>query len=118
MTPTEDAEPTTPDGDIPPTYVPHPFRRRADPGAEDPLEDPPLRGVNAARYSRQSLIKQIEQITATTLICYVSPNSEIHRDDVIGMVDLLHNVMPGTPIDLLLHSPGGNIDAAEESSSP
>lgn len=115
MTPTEDAEPTTPDGDIPPTYVPTPVPApEPTPAPKIPSKTPLYEAMNAARYSRQSLIKQIEQITATTLICYVSPNSEIHRDDVIGMVDLLHNVMPGTPIDLLLHSPGGNIDAAEK----
>ncbi|GAB6859732.1 hypothetical protein JCM13591A_38370 [Microbacterium xylanilyticum] len=70
--------------------------------------------MNAPRYARQNLIKEIEQITATTLICYVSPQLEIGRDDVVGMVDLLYNTKPGTPIDLLLHSPGGNIDAAEK----
>ncbi len=80
-----------------------------------PSRTPPLyEAMNAPRYARQNLIKEIEQITATTLICYVSPQLEIGRDDVVGMVDLLYNTKPGTPIDLLLHSPGGNIDAAEK----
>lgn len=115
MTPTEDAEPTPPAGNVQPTYVPTPVPApQPTPAPKVPSKTPLYEAMHAARYFRQTVIKQIEQITATTLICYVSPNSEIHRDDVIGMVDLLHNVIPGTPIDLLLHSPGGNIDAAEK----
>ena len=84
------------------------------PGPRIPSKTPLYEALNAARYARQALIKEIEQLTKTSLICYVSPNSQIERDDVIAMVDLLHNTVPGAPIDLLLHSPGGNIDAAEK----
>ncbi|HBS73765.1 MAG TPA: hypothetical protein DEB55_05175, partial [Microbacterium sp.] len=70
--------------------------------------------MNADRYARQNLIKEIEKVTGTTLICYVAANPQIERTDVVGMVDLLHNITPGTAIDLMLHSPGGNIDAAEK----
>ena len=38
----------------------------------------------------------------------------IDRDDTIGLVDLLHNVPPGEDLDFLLHTPGGDIDAAEK----
>lgn len=69
---------------------------------------------HAPRYARQALIKEIEDETSATLICYVAPHHEIDRTDTVAMVDLLHNITPGSPIDLLLHSPGGDIDAAEK----
>lgn len=70
--------------------------------------------MNASRYARQELIRKIEATTGTTLICYVSQSAEIDRSDTVPIVDLLHNIKRGTPIDLLLNSPGGNIDAAEK----
>jgi hypothetical protein len=71
--------------------------------------------ANAARYQRQALIKDIDARQGTTLICYVSADGrEIERDDVFGFVDLLHNVAPGAPVDLMLHTLGGNVDAAEK----
>lgn len=76
---------------------------------------PLYEAMNAPRYARQSLIKDIELETSTSLICYVAPaHLQIDRLDTVAMVDLLHNITPGTPIDLLLHSPGGDIDAAEK----
>ncbi|MFT4212505.1 MAG: ATP-dependent Clp protease proteolytic subunit [Microbacterium sp.] len=115
MTATEDSDPTPPDGDVPPTFVPTPVPApQPTPAPRIPSKTPLYEAMHAARYFRQSVIKQIEQITATTLICYVAPSSEIDRHDVIAMVDLLHNVVPGSAIDLLLHSPGGSIDAAEK----
>lgn len=96
-------------------YVPTPVPiAEPTPGPRIPSRTPLYEAMNAARYFRQSLIKDIEQITKASLICYVSPHLQIEREDVVGMVDLLHNTTPGTPIDLLLHSPGGNIDAAEK----
>jgi hypothetical protein len=38
----------------------------------------------------------------------------IDRNDTIGLVDLLHNVPAGQDLDLLLHTGGGDIDAAEK----
>ena len=35
-------------------------------------------------------------------------------DDTVPFVDLLHNVNPGESLDLLLHTGGGDIDAAEK----
>lgn len=76
---------------------------------------PLYEAMQAHRYARQTLIKEIEAETSTSLICYVAPAlRQIDRLDTLAMVDLLHNVTPGTPIDLLLHSPGGDIDAAEK----
>lgn len=97
------------------TYVPTPSpQAQPTPAPKAPSKTPLYEAMNATRYARQALIRQIELITGTTLICYVSPTSQIHRLDIVGMVDLLHNVTPGTPVDLLLHSPGGDIDAAEK----
>lgn len=110
-------EPTPGEGDAekPETFIPTPVPTpESTPGPRIPSKTPLYEAMNAARYARQALIKEIEQLTKTSLICYVSPNSQIERDDVIAMVDLLHNTVPGAPIDLMLHSPGGNIDAAEK----
>ena len=84
------------------------------PSPKGPTRTPLFEAMNAERYGRQTLIKEIEKLTQTTLICYIAADLQIDRTDVVGMVDLLHNITPGTPIDLLLHSPGGNIDAAEK----
>lgn len=110
-------EPSPDDGetDSPRILVPTPVQTaEPTPGPRVPSKTPLYEALNAPRYARQSLIKEIERLTETSLICYVSPNSQIERDDVIAMVDLLHNTVPGAPIDLMLHSPGGNIDAAEK----
>lgn len=95
-----------------PTPAPAP---QSTPAPKIPTKTPLYEAMNAARYARQSLVREIEALTETTLLCYISPTPlQIHRTDVVAMVDLLHNVTPGTPIDLLLHSPGGDIDAAEK----
>ncbi|KWV54715.1 hypothetical protein AS156_07050 [Bradyrhizobium macuxiense] len=70
--------------------------------------------MNAARYQRQTLIKDIET-EHPKLLCYVAGNKAyVDRIDTLGFVDMLHNVNPGDPIDLLLHTPGGDVDAAEK----
>jgi|SRR6185312_9621424 len=72
------------------------------------------------RYIRQALILEIERASGerghkSKLICYVANlQAQVNRDDVVGFVDLLHNVPANTPIDLLLHTPGGDVDAAEK----
>jgi ClpP class serine protease len=81
---------------------------------KQPTRTPLYEAMHAARYARQSLIKEIERTSGSTLLCYVSPHLQIDRTDTVPLVDLLHNVTPGTPLDLLLHSPGGDIDAAEK----
>ena len=71
--------------------------------------------ANAGRYQRQEIIKQINNRERTQLICYVGGRrTEIDRNDVVGFVDLLHNVPQKTPIDLLLHTFGGDVDACEK----
>ena len=70
---------------------------------------------HAARYQRQALIKQIQAQTGRRLICYVSGSRcLVDRDDTIPFADLLHHVPAGKSIELLLHTRGGNVDAAEK----
>jgi hypothetical protein len=80
-----------------------------------PTKTPMYQAMHAERYARQALIKEIEKKTGRTLICYVAGvQAPIDRDDVIPFVDLLHNVQPGNDLDLLLHTPGGDMDSAEK----
>jgi Serine dehydrogenase proteinase len=75
---------------------------------------PMFTAMNAARYQRQALIRDIET-TQPKLLCYVAGNrAPVDRSDTLGFVDMLHNITPGEPIDLLLHTPGGDVDAAEK----
>ena len=75
---------------------------------------PMFTAMNAARYQRQTIIKDIET-DHPKLLCYVAGNkAQVDRIDTLGFVDMLHNVNPGEPIDLLLHTPGGDVDAAEK----
>lgn len=75
---------------------------------------PMFTAMNAARYQRQSLIRDIEA-DQPKLLCYVAGNkAPVDRIDTLGFVDMLHNIKPGDPIDLLLHTPGGDVDAAEK----
>jgi hypothetical protein len=75
---------------------------------------PMFTAMNAARYQRQALIREIEQENPT-LLCYVAGlRAPVDRTDTVGFVDMLHNLKSGDPVDLLLHSPGGDIDAAEK----
>jgi hypothetical protein len=80
------------------------------------VKTPMFEASNAARYQRQGLIREIEEITAPRkLLCYVGgEKAEIASGDVPGFVDLLYNIPQGTSIDLLLHTIGGDLDAAEK----
>ena len=80
-----------------------------------PSKTPLFQAINAARYHRQELIRAIEQRTKRLLVCYVSGRAaHIDRDDVLGLIDLLHNVKQNSDLDFLLHTGGGDIDAAEK----
>jgi hypothetical protein len=71
--------------------------------------------MNAPRYQRQAQIRQIQEQSGSKLLCYVAGiSAPISRDDTIGLIDLLHNVPHNTNVDFLLHTPGGDIDAAEK----
>jgi hypothetical protein len=80
-----------------------------------PSKTPMYEAIHAPRYHRQELIKKIESEYGKRLICYVSGRSAtIDRDDTAGFMELLHNINPGEDIDLLLHTRGGDVDAAEK----
>ena len=89
--------------------------RDSDGGVKRPSRTPLYQANAADRYHRQAVIKQIQDCTGRTLICFVSGNKcVIDDDDIMPFVDLLHNVKPNQDVDLLLHTKGGSIDAAEK----
>lgn len=80
-----------------------------------PTRTPMFEAIHAARYDRQLLIKEIDTDVKRSLICYVSGRlAGIDRDDIVFLVDLLERIHPNTDIDLLLHTSGGDMDAAEK----
>ena len=76
----------------------------------------PLYAANhASRQQRQTLIRQIRDRTGRFLICYVSGiRCVIDENDTMPFVDLLHRIPTNRDLDLLLHTTGGSIDAAEK----
>jgi|SRR5579875_537185 len=85
-----------------------------DDGIAVPKQSPFFRALNRARYHRQDLIGEIQRRTNRKLIAYVSEGSAIKPDDVVPLMDLLHETSVGTSIDFLLHTPGGDVDAADK----
>lgn len=80
-----------------------------------PQKTPMFEALNAGRYHRQELIRRIQALTGVSLIAYVSgPDALIGRSDTAYFNDLLHPITVHTSLDLLLHTPGGDIDAAEK----
>ena len=78
---------------------------------------PFFKATNADRYHRKDIILQIQERSNCRLICFVTgsrPECMINKDDTIPFVDLLHNIRKGENIDLLLHTIGGSVDAAEK----
>jgi serine dehydrogenase proteinase len=82
-------------------------------GLPAPPQTPLFRAFNRARYHRQDLIGQVQQHTGRKLISYVSEQT-LTVDDVVPLMDLLHRVPVGSSIDFLLHTQGGDIDAADK----
>jgi hypothetical protein len=85
---------------------------------EDPLPPPsqtPLfHALERARYVRQAHLRQIEEATSRRLVCYIAgPAASISSYDIPPFVDVLHDVEQGVSLDLLLQTPGGDIDQAE-----
>lgn len=85
-------------------------------GTAAPATKTPLfQAIHASRYQRQALIRSIQERYGQRLICYVSGiNCSIDRDDIVPFVDVLHNISANENLDLLLHTGGGDIDAAEK----
>lgn len=80
-----------------------------------PTKTPLYQAMHAVRYQRQAIIKEIQNETHRRLICYVAgPSAAIDREDTVAFGDLLHNVASAADLDLLLHTGGGDIDAAEK----
>lgn len=107
------SEPDPPLTDFEPPVAPDPL----------PTRTPMFQAIHAARYDRQLLIKEIDKERKAQvggenekhLICYVSGrHTHINRDDIVFLVDLLERIPKGSDIDLLLHTPGGDMDAAEK----
>jgi len=84
--------------------------------APTPLTKTPMyAALNASRYRRQELIKHINDREETQLICYVGGlETEIDRNDILGFVELLHNIPQNSAVDLMLHTGGGDVDACEK----
>jgi Serine dehydrogenase proteinase len=104
--------------------VPHQEPRPPDAGQEQAWSPPtggktPLfEAFNAGRYQRQAMIRDIQSVTGRTLVSYTAaPGVPIDREDVLPVVDLLHHIRPGSDIDLLLHTSGGDMDASEKVAS-
>lgn len=76
---------------------------------------PMYAAYNSPRYQRQDLIGKIQEGSGYRLICYVSGSGcRIVHDDAMQFRDLLHPIEDGDDIELMLHTPGGDIDAAEK----
>ena len=83
-------------------------------GLPVPKQTPFYRAVNRGRYQRQDLIGDIQRHTGRKLICYVAESAALTRDDVVPLMDLVHRIPVGSSIDFLLHTMGGDIDAADK----
>ena len=80
-----------------------------------PTKTPMYEAMHAERYRRQAQIRQIQTRSGNKLLCYVAGiEAPVTRDDTLGIAELLHNVPRNSNVDFLLHTPGGDIDAAEK----
>ena len=80
-----------------------------------PKKTPMYEALNASRYQRQELIRAIQDRSGTPFIAYLSgPDALINRADTAYFNDLLYHLTANTNLDMLLHTPGGDIDAAEK----
>lgn len=69
------------------------------------------------RYLRQQLIRDIETLTKRRLIVYFAnrfaAGSDINDDDPIYITELLSDIVPGDPVDLMIETNGGKTDSTE-----
>jgi hypothetical protein len=89
------------------------------PDKQGDFERTPLyEALQSDRYARQETICSIEQDTGRALIVYEanlwSKRSSLGEEDIQPFGDLLVRIPRQQNIDLLLQSPGGDIDAAEK----
>ncbi len=82
-----------------------------------PLQTPLYHSIHEDRYSRQQLIKDIQAETNRELIVYIAnlqhPGGGINQSDILAFGDLWQD-KANKDLDLLLQSPGGDIDIAEK----
>jgi hypothetical protein len=79
-----------------------------------PEQTPLFHAFEQPRYTRQNLIRAIEERTQRRLVCFIAgPQTSLAANDVPPFVDLLHDVEVDSDVDLLLHTPGGDVDQAE-----
>lgn len=86
---------------------------------DTPSERTPLyQALQSDRYARQQTIKAIQEKTQRLLIIYEanlwSKRSSLGEEDIQPFADLLSRIPSKKNVDLLLQSPGGDIDAAEK----
>jgi hypothetical protein len=82
---------------------------------EIPAQTPYFHALERDRYQRQRQIRAIQEHTGRKLICFVSSVwAEITPDCIPPFGDLLEDIEPQDDLDLLLNTPGGDIDAAEK----
>jgi hypothetical protein len=76
---------------------------------------PMFEALNALRYHRQELFRKIQGMTGCPLIaCVGGLDALIARSDTAYFNDLLYPLPLHSSVDFLLHTPGGDIDAAEK----
>jgi ATP-dependent protease ClpP protease subunit len=84
---------------------------------DTPKQTPLYYSIHKDRYSRQQLISDIQGETHRELIVYIAnlqhPGGSINQNDILAFSDLLQD-KAGKDVDLLLQSPGGDIDVAEK----
>lgn len=84
-----------------------------------PQQTPLYHALQKERYARQELLQDIERETRRDLIVYIANlqhlGGAIDRNDIMAFGDLLEGKTgANTDLDLLLQSPGGDIDVAEK----
>ena len=97
-----------------PTH-PHTAHDKMEDLAEPSARTPLYAALHSDRYRRQDLIREIQAESGFRHICYVSSGScHIKHEDAIYFRDLLHRIDDNENVELMLHTPGGDIDAAEK----
>ncbi|MEB3356229.1 MAG: hypothetical protein VKK04_05850 [Synechococcales bacterium] len=82
-------------------------------GADLPPQSPKYWVKEKDRYLRQLLISDIEAITGRRLIIYFTSQGMIDFRDADDLSEVLDDY-PHQPVDLMLQTPGGIIDACEK----
>ncbi len=79
-----------------------------------PAQTPLFHSLEQLRYVRQGHLREIQERTGNRLIAYIGgPASSIDQVDVPPVGDLLYDIHDGDNLDLLLQTPGGDVDQAE-----